>query len=73
MTTPGSTDAAAVEETPAGLALAAGLEAVGRLHDDALHSIAQLAENWDTDEEEVRVVHLAERPQVTQRAEATAA
>ena len=75
MTTPGTTDDVAtdVEETAAGLALAAGLDAVARMHDDALHAIAQLAEDWDADEDEVRVVRLAERPRVTQRAEAAAA
>ena len=80
MTTPGTTDDVAtdVEETAAGLALAAGLDAVARLHDDALHAIAQLAENWDADsgdadEDGVRVVRLAERPRVTQRTEAAAA
>ena len=75
MTTPGTTTDVAtdVEETAAGLALAAGLDVVARLHDDALHAIAQLAEDWDADEDEVRVVRLAERPRVTQRAEAVAA
>jgi hypothetical protein len=85
VTTPGTTEdlADAAEETAAGVALAAGLDAVARLHDDALHLLAHLAETWDQPAEadqaadqpadEVRVLRLAERPVVAQRVEAAAA
>jgi hypothetical protein len=59
------------EETAATAALAAGLDAVAQLYDDAMDLIAHLAETWDSPEE-VRVVRLAERPTVSQRVEAAA-
>ncbi|MBB3677176.1 hypothetical protein [Modestobacter versicolor] len=78
MTTPATTDdvVLAAEETPAGVALAAGLEAVAGLHDEALDRIAHLADTWaaaDAPADEVRVLRLAERPTVGQRVEAAAA
>jgi hypothetical protein len=80
VTTQGTTDdrASAAEETAAGAALAAGLEAVARLHDDAMAVIARLAEGReptgdDRAQDDVRVLRLAERPTVAQRAENAAA
>jgi hypothetical protein len=75
VTTPEMTDDLMLEdgETPVGAAYTAGLDAVARLHDDALDGIARLAETWDSPADEVRVLRLAERPMVTQRAEAAAA
>jgi hypothetical protein len=61
------------EGTAADVAHAAGLETIARLHDEALERIAHLHETWDSPEDEVRVLHLAERPTVVQRAEAAAA
>jgi hypothetical protein len=72
VTTPGTT-ATDAEDTAAGLALAEALQAVARLHDDAMATIAQLAETGDAPAEPVRVVRLAERPSVGQRIEAAAA
>ncbi|WP_216870516.1 hypothetical protein [Modestobacter excelsi] len=72
MTTPGTT-ATDVEDTAAGLALAEALHAVARLHDDAMSTIAQLAETGDAPADPVQVVRLAERPTVGQRSEAAAA
>jgi hypothetical protein len=56
-------------------AYAAGLDAVTRIHDDALAAIARIAETWEAagSPEDTRVVRLAERPAVTQRIEAAAA
>ena len=75
MTTTGTTDdrVSAVEETAAGAALAAGLDALARLRDDALAHIAHLADTWDHPQDDVRVLHRAELPTVTHRVEATAA
>ena len=80
VTTQGTTDdrVRAVEETAAGAALAAGLDAVARLHDQAMELIAHLADTWDQPAADgqgdgVRVLRLAERPTVTQRAENAAA
>jgi hypothetical protein len=61
------------EETASGAALAAGLDAVARLYDDALDRIDHLAETWDQADDEVRVLRPAERPTVTLRVEAAAA
>jgi hypothetical protein len=61
------------EGTVADVAHAAGLETIARLHDEALDHIAHLHETWDSPENEVRVLHLAERPTVVQRAEVAAA
>ena len=72
MTTPRTT-ATDAEGTAAGLALAEALSAVARLHDDAMATIAQLAETGDAPDAEERVVRLAERPTVGQRTEAAAA
>ena len=72
MTTPGTT-ATDAEDTAAGLALAEALHAVARLHDDAMATIAQLAETGDAPADRVQVVRLVERPTVAQRAEAAAA
>jgi hypothetical protein len=71
VTTPGTTPTA-TEETAAGLALAEALAEVARLHEDALATIAQLAETGDTPEEPVRLVRLAERPTVGHRDRAAA-
>jgi hypothetical protein len=80
VTAEGTTEdvASAAEETAAGAALAAGLDAVARLHDDAMGLIAALADGWDpsaADEggDDVRVLRLAERPTVMQRADSAAA
>jgi hypothetical protein len=80
VTTQGTTDdlASAAEETAAGAALAAGLDAVARLHDDAMAVIARLAEGQeaagdDQAQDDVRVLRLAERPTVAQRVETAAA
>ena len=59
--------------TPVGDAFAAALDAVARIHDDALAAIARLAESWDAPDDDVRVVRLAERPTVAHRVEAAAA
>ncbi|WP_138760402.1 hypothetical protein [Modestobacter altitudinis] len=72
MTTPGTT-ATDTEDTAAGLALAEALHAVARLHEDAMSTIAQLAETGDAPADQVRVLRLAERPTVSQRPEAAAA
>jgi hypothetical protein len=79
VTTPETTDDLALEvEQPAGaaileVALAEGLDAVARLHEAALDLIAHLAETWNSPDDEVRVLRLAERPAVSQRVEAAAA
>ena len=72
MTTPGTTDdlARAAGETAAGAALAAGLDAMARLYDDALARIASLA---DQPRDDVQVLRRAELPTVDQRVEAAAA
>jgi hypothetical protein len=64
-----STDEPMAEDgtTPAGDACAAALDAVARIHAEALATIARLAETWDAPEDDVRVVRLAERPTVAQR------
>jgi hypothetical protein len=79
VTTQGTTDdlASAAEETAAGAALAAGLDAVARLHDDAMAVIARLAEcqeaaGDDQAPDDVRVLRLAERPTVAQRVDTAA-
>ena len=72
MTTDTTEEPMAEDGTPAGDACAAALDAVARIHDDALATIARLAETWDAPED-VRVVRLAERPTVAQRAEPAAA
>jgi hypothetical protein len=72
VTTPGTT-ATDAEDTAAGVALTEALQAVARLHEDAMSTIAQLAETGDAPAEPVRVVRLAERPSVGQRIEAAAA
>ena len=72
MTTPGTT-ATDAEDTAAGVALTEALQAVARLHDDAMSTIAQLAETGDAPADRVQVVRLVERPTVAQRAEAAAA
>ena len=78
VTTPGDTDdlVPAVAATPAGDALAAALDAVAALYDDALERIAHLAETWDVVDapaDDVRVLRLTERPTVGQRVEHVAA
>jgi hypothetical protein len=79
VTTPGTTENPTTEvaASAAGAALAEGLEAVARLHDEAMDRIAQLAEDGavpeDAPEDEVRVLRLLERPDVLQRAEPAAA
>jgi len=77
VTTQGTTDdlAGTAEETAAGAALAAGLDAVARLHDDAMAVIARLAEGRGDDQaqDDVRVLRLAERPTVAQRVDTAAA
>jgi len=74
MTSPAPTDdRAAAEGTPIDVAHAAGIDAVARLHDDALRLIASLAEAWAAPVEDVRVLRLAERPTVAQRDDAVAA
>jgi len=72
VTTPGTT-ATDTEDTAAGVALTEALQAVARLHDEAMSTIAQLAEIRDAPVDQVRVVRLAERPTVAQRIEAEAA
>jgi hypothetical protein len=75
VTTPGTTDdlASAAEETTASAALAAGLDALTHLHDDALARIAHLADTWDQPQDDVRVLRRAELPTVAHRVEAAAA
>ena len=80
MTTQGTTEdlASVAEETVAGAALAAGLDAVARLHEEAMELIAHLADTWDepaddAQADDVRVLRLAERPTVAQRVESAAA
>jgi len=58
---------------PVGAAYAAGVDAVARIHDEALAEIARLADTWDSPEDDMRVVRLAERPAVALRTEAAAA
>jgi hypothetical protein len=58
---------------PVGAAYAAGVEAVARIHDEALAEIARLADTWDSPEDDMRVVRLAERPAVALRTEPAAA
>jgi hypothetical protein len=69
VTTPGTTVTDA-EGTTAGSALADALEVIARLHDEAMATIAALAETGDATE---RVVRLVELPSVGLRAEAAAA
>jgi len=80
VTTPGTTDdrTSADEGTPVDVAHAAGLDAVARLHDEALRLIASLAEDWAAPvpavaaADEVRVLRMAERPTVAQRVDSAA-
>jgi hypothetical protein len=75
VTTSGTTDALTTDDggTAADAAHLAGLEAVARLHDEAMDRIAQLAERWASPAEEGRVLRITERPTVTQHVEAVAA
>jgi hypothetical protein len=75
VTTPGTTDALITEDeaTAAEAAHIAGLEAVARLHEEAMARIAQLAEGWHAGADEGRVLRMTERPTVTQHVEAVAA
>jgi hypothetical protein len=75
VTTPGTTDAVITENqgTAAEAAHIAGLEAVARLHEEAMGRIAHLAEGWDSPADEGRVLRMTERPTVTQHVEAVAA
>jgi hypothetical protein len=81
VTSQGTTEdlAGAAGQTAAGAALAAGLEAVADLHDDAMALIAHLSETWDhraaADEQgdAVRVLQIADRPTVGQRIKTAAA
>jgi len=72
--TPATPDArpAADEGAPIDAAYAAGIDAVGRLHDDALQLIAHLADAWAAPADDARVLRMAERPTVAQRADAAA-
>ena len=78
MTTLGTTEdhVAADEGTPTDVTYAAGIDAVARLHDDALQLIAHLAEAWAAPApaaaDDVRVLRIAERPTVTQRVDVAA-
>ena len=74
MTTPETTDVPVAVDDPTAVdtAHAAALDAVSRLHDDALATIAALAENWDAPTDGVRVLRRAELPTVTQRVDAAA-
>ena len=74
VTTPETTDVPVAVDDPTALdtAFAAALDAVSRLHDDALAAIAALADAWDTPADEVRVLRRAELPTVTQRVDAAA-
>ena len=76
VTTPGTTDALVAEDEPTTVetAYAAALDALSRLHDDAMASIAVLAGTGATSEPdgEVRVLRMAELPTVTQRVDAAA-
>lgn len=62
-----------VEQTAATAALTEALDAVARMHADAVELIAHLADTWDSPADAVRVLQPAERPAVGQRVEAAAA
>jgi hypothetical protein len=75
VTTLATTDALITEDeaTAAEAAHIDGLEAVARLHEQAMARIAQLAEGWNAPADEPRVLRMTERPTVTQHVEAAAA